>query len=205
METYIKIIAWIISMMIVIMVFALPIILIIWIVKNKNQNTTKINEITTPTEEKKSFQEVHYKNIQSTENNCLYIKKPLLTPNEAIFYNKIKNEIYKRNLHIIAKIRLADLIEPKNKIDKKEYYSCFAKIKSKHIDFGIVDNNMNVKYLIELDDSSHRQNTRKERDIFVNETLENTGYKLIRVYNNTNGVNTIIEQLNKDYTIISRD
>lgn len=110
-----------------------------------------------------------------------YTKKYLLTKHEYNFYWKIKPIAERYNLQILAKIRLADLIEPDTGLNKKKYAENFEKIKSLHIDFAIADN-MKIVCLIELDDSSHQQNDRIARDNFVNSVLYNAGYTIIHTY-----------------------
>lgn len=111
-----------------------------------------------------------------------YHKKMLLTKNEYYFFKKLKELTDKDNLQILAKIRLADLIEVNNGLSKSEWGTYFGKIKSKHIDFAIADN-MKIVALIELDDSSHQKFDRVHRDIFVNAALNAAGYTVVR----TNG------------------
>ena len=84
------------------------------------------------------------------------------------------------NLTIISKIRLADLIESNNKFN----YSDFNKIRSKHIDFALCDKHTLMPLLlIELDDNSHNQYERRQRDDFVNQSLVQSGYKILRIRN----------------------
>ena len=124
------------------------------------------------------------------ENYYPYRMKYLLTQNEFNFYNRLKEITNPLNLQILAKIRLADLIEvDTNQINKKDYMKYFSKIKSKHIDFAIC-NEMNVIALLELDDSSHNRADRQERDYFVNSVLLKAGYTVIR----TNGNLDIVRQ-----------
>lgn len=123
-----------------------------------------------------------YRSKHSYKNNRFlpYRKKYLLTKNEWIFYKKLKPLADRYGLGIIAKIRLADLIEVDTK-KTKEFGRFFSRISSKHIDFGLVNpENMEVRYLIELDDSSHSRPDRMERDDFINRVCEKTGYVLIR-------------------------
>lgn len=121
-----------------------------------------------------------------------YRKKYLLTKNEWSFYKKLKPVADKYGLCVIAKIRFADLVEVDTS-KTKEYGKYFSKISSKHIDFGLVKpENMEVVYLIELDDKSHEKPSRIERDKFVNAVCEKTGYVLIRTYNNITEVERII-------------
>ena len=79
-------------------------------------------------------------------------------------------------------VRLADLIEPKPKAENPFWMECFNKIKAKHIDFALADEDTSIVALIELDDSSHARPDRVERDDFVNAVLANTGYTLLRTY-----------------------
>ena len=130
-----------------------------------------------------------------------YIARTILTENEQDFYNKIKEYVYSQGLHIITKIRLADLIEPKvNQYqNRSEWQIDFNKINAKHIDFAIVNNNMQILFLIELDDRTHNYADRKERDEFVNISLVNAGYTLLRVYNNDEKVSNKINYLEKKH------
>ena len=112
----------------------------------------------------------------------LYNPKPILTGREYEFSKKIKPLADELGLSIYTKVRLADLIEPKPKSENPLWMECFNKIKSKHIDFALADDDTNIIALIELDDSTHARQDRVERDIFVNAVLENTGYTLLRTY-----------------------
>jgi hypothetical protein len=121
-----------------------------------------------------------------------YKKKYLLTKNEWAFYKKLKPVADRYGYNIIAKIRLADLVEVDTS-QTKEYGKYFPKISSKHIDFGLVNpENMEVLYLIELDDRSHQRADRIERDKLVNALCEKVGYTLIRTYNDTEEVERVL-------------
>lgn len=133
----------------------------------------------------------HIENIA----NLPYQKKYLLTRNEYYFYKKLQTYTEKHNLQILAKIRLADLIEVKKGLSNSDWNRYFSKIKSKHIDFAIVDN-MKILCLIELDDSTHNQNDRKERDLFVNSALSQAGYKVFHTYGNTKDIEEYIQSIN---------
>jgi len=135
------------------------------------------------------------------ESNSAYKSKLLLTANEQDFYNKMKGYVYSQGLHIITKIRLADLIEPKaNQYrNRSEWTTNFNKISAKHIDFAIVNNDMKILFLIELDDNTHNYSDRQNRDEFVNKALLDNGYMLLRVYNNNQGVDNIINCLKNNF------
>ncbi len=59
-------------------------------------------------------------------------------------------------------------------------YRALNSIKSKHVDFVICDKNLMAKWIIELDDSSHQNPDRAERDIFVDKSLTDCGYSILR-------------------------
>ena len=115
------------------------------------------------------------------KNRNIYHRAELLTKNERLFYERLRQRINPNELQILAKIRLADLIEVNQNQTKAEWGKAFNRIKSKHVDFAIA-RNMNVMIIIELDDSSHYKSDRKERDNFVDEILLNAGYKVVRTY-----------------------
>ncbi len=122
-----------------------------------------------------------------------YKPKLLLTKHEFWFYNSLKKVTEPLGLQILAKIRLADLVDPMPNADRKEWYRDFAKVQSKHIDFAVCDN-MKVILLIELDDKSHEQSERKERDVFVNAVLSSAGYTLIRTYGETEPIKQALDE-----------
>lgn len=121
-----------------------------------------------------------------------YKKKYLLTKNEWYFYKSLKPLCDQYNLHIIAKVRFADLVEVDSNLTK-EYNKYFNRIKSKHIDFVLTNpDNMEVKFLIELDDKTHERQDRRKRDIFVNRVCEENDYKLIHTYGDVQEIEKVI-------------
>ena len=84
-------------------------------------------------------------------------------------------------LRICPKVRLLDLVEPKKGTDGKQRQTLLNKIQSKHVDFAICDEKLNVLLILELDDSSHDTETRKQRDTFVDSVLTGSGYKILHV------------------------
>ena len=129
-----------------------------------------------------------------------YRRKHLLTKHEWQFYKNLKDIADKLNLCVLAKVRLADLIEVSAEADAKEKRTYLNKIKSKHIDFMLCrKENLFPELIIELNDSSHKKEDRVKRDIFVEKVLEKTGYKIIFVYGSDDLEKQISEKLtNKD-------
>ena len=124
-----------------------------------------------------------------------YEPKYLMTINEKAQFRKLQNWAHKNGYYIFTKVRLLDLITPRN--DISNYKGALWKIQAKHVDFLICDKSISVKYIIEIDDNSHKQTDRIERDKFVVEVLRACGYKVLQTYNITD------EQLNDIYKSIN--
>lgn len=109
--------------------------------------------------------------------NCFLPKENPMTETEKIFLSYLKPFTDKYNLIIIPQVQLQSIFKVSNNKD----ISNFNKIKSKSIDFAIVDNKYNYKIFIELDDYTHNQANRIKRDTFVNNLFYLCNLKLIRV------------------------
>ena len=92
--------------------------------------------------------------VNTNLNNKKYItKKNPMTETEKKFINTLKEYTNKYNLIILPQVQLQSIFIPINKKD----ISSFNKIKSKSIDFAIVDKMYNYKLFIELDDYTHNR------------------------------------------------
>jgi hypothetical protein len=107
-------------------------------------------------------------------------KGNLLTPAELKFLG-VLDQVIGSHYRIMAQVRLADIIKVKSGLDNSTRSSAFNRIKAKHLDFVACDpSDMSVKFAIELDDSSHRQAKRKERDAFLEKAMQGAGVPLFR-------------------------
>jgi hypothetical protein len=98
---------------------------------------------------------------------------------ERSFYGVLK-QVVGDQLDIFGKVRLADVIGVVKGTDKWQTH--FNKISSKHVDFLLCDPKLVAPVLvIELDDSSHKQLKRQERDKFVNDALADAGLPILHV------------------------
>ncbi|NLP25930.1 MAG: DUF2726 domain-containing protein [Clostridiales bacterium] len=114
-----------------------------------------------------------------------YVKKTLLSKNELRFYEKLRQITKKYDVHILSKIRMADIVEVKKGLKREEWSKYFNKIKSKHVDFALAEpDTLEILVLIELDDKSHAQKDRIERDIFVDKVYSVTNIPIIHTYGN---------------------
>ena len=116
-----------------------------------------------------------------TSEAPVYKRKYLLTKHEWTFYKALKPIADKLGFVILAKIRMADLVETVADTNS-DYYRGFGKVKAKHVDFALArPDNLYIELLIELDDNSHTEGN--ERDAFVESVYAAVGYKLLRVRN----------------------
>lgn len=140
------------------MFIILILIIIITILEKKIQNNNEEIKI----DENKNYAEYYNK------------KDYLLTPTELKFYKLLKNITDKLGYSIFVQVPLYELVNHKN-------YKYFNKIKSKSIDFVITQKNCKILLCIELDDKTHENIKRIERDKFVNKLFKDLGINLIRI------------------------
>lgn len=154
----------------------LPIIVLCFLLFTKNTNSNGYDHDTGRQQE--TIIRKEESNIPKRNNYAqAYQAKYLLTRNEWYEFKKLKKYAAELNIHICPKVRLLDLVEPRK---GEKYMSYLGKIQSKHVDFVLCDQDLRIKAILELDDNSHNQQDRKERDLFVDEVLQSVGYRVIR-------------------------
>lgn len=166
----------------------ITILIILFIYYMNNKSNKNLKEITQNQKEKTTIK-------KQKELLPYKLNQNIFTDSERFFYKILKEITYNMDLIIMTKVRLADIIYT-NKYD----YTYFNKIKAKHIDFVLIDSNGKIKLLIELDDRSHENYERKERDNFLNEIFKNLNINLLRIpakyiYNQKELENKIKESL----------
>ena len=143
---------------------------------NLNANVNTITNVVQNTDTNND-----YVNVNTNKKYWYYSKKQLLTNHEKYYYNALIGYANKYNFHLLAKVRLADLIEA----DERNYSNkqfAFYKIQAKHIDFALCDkSNLEPVLIIEIDDNTHNDAERIKRDNFVDEVLNKTGYKIVHL------------------------
>ena len=104
----------------------------------------------------------------------------ILTPSEQYFYRVLSSTVNGQAI-IMAKVRIADLLKVRKSIKQKHFWSYFSKISQKHIDFVLLDpSTLKTICLIELDDKSHHQFNRSQRDKFVDKIMQQAEIPLYR-------------------------
>lgn len=138
----------------------------------------------------------YYKDKRENDELLDYRPCHLLTGNELYFYLQLKPIADDLGLVVLAKIRMADLVEPNYARNDRGYYYFFNRVKAKHIDFALCKpENLQVELLIELDDPSHQRKDRKKRDRFIEAVYEESGYTLLRLYSDDNIEKLVLDAL----------
>lgn len=116
-------------------------------------------------------------NINNNNNQeIIYKSKPLLTKCEIEFYNKLVKIEDCGNYKVIPQVNLASIIE---KVSSNRYQSELYR----NIDFGVFSKDLSKLFLlIELNDNTHNDQSRKIRDNKVKNICSNANIKLITFY-----------------------
>ncbi len=104
----------------------------------------------------------------------------MLSPAELNFYRVLQTAVSDWAI-IFTKIRLGDLFYPKagNRGENTSYRN---KIQLKHVDFLLCDpQTLKPMMAIELDDTTHQQKKRRERNEFVDGVFDAAGLPLLHV------------------------
>jgi very-short-patch-repair endonuclease len=103
-------------------------------------------------------------NKGGTEDYPYEKEQTLFTPAERSFLGMLEQAVDGK-LRIMGKVRLADIVKVKNGNNKSARQKAFNRIQSKHVDFLACDTaTLGVKFVVELDDKSHNQSERQDRD-----------------------------------------
>lgn len=106
------------------------------------------------------------------------IRDQFLSPTELAFYHALVLVVGARTV-VCMKVRLADVFFVAR---PHEHRAAFNRIAQKHIDFLVCDpGSLRPLFGIELDDSSHTQLDRQERDDFVDRAFAAARLPLVRV------------------------
>ncbi len=123
---------------------------------------------------------------RSTDKKCLSNESKkykkigqLFTTSEKRFYQALI-EAVDDDVIVMGKVRVADLITPSNGKDNKQWWALFNKISRKHFDFVLIRNKtLSPICAIELNDKTHKEKHRQERDEFLLEACNSANFKLI--------------------------
>lgn len=106
------------------------------------------------------------------------LRDDFLSPAEFSFY-KVLVSLVSSRLTVLTKVRLADIFFVAR---PKKYISYFNRISQRHVDFLLcTPNAMKPVAGIELDDASHNQAARRQRDKFVDKVFQAAGLPLLHM------------------------
>lgn len=162
----------------------LIIVIIILIVKiNKKDNNTNADNIKNTIDSNK----IEKCNSDSPISYKKYYKPKIYitTLNEMKFYNVLLEIAKELDYILFSQVSLYNIVSMQNNLDYSTHTKYFNKIASKSIDFVLVDKKCRIRLCIELDDSSHKKQSRIQRDKFINELFKELEIDLLRypVYN----------------------
>ena len=118
-------------------------------------------------------------NLWLRKNKFPYaLKKYYLTQAELAFL-KILREAVGLNYEIVPQVSLKSIVKVK---DNNNYYTYQNKIDRKILDFVLFSkSDFNPLLIVELDDSSHQQSERIDRDKFIDKVAEVTKLPILHV------------------------
>jgi hypothetical protein len=110
--------------------------------------------------------------------NLFRQKHSLFTRAERSFLG-VLDQATEGQYRVFGKVRVADVLSTAKGLDKSTRASAFNQIKAKHFDFVLCDpNTLDIKAVVELNDKSHNNRQRVERDKFLRMACRSAGLPL---------------------------
>ncbi|HVZ64020.1 MAG TPA: DUF2726 domain-containing protein [Lacunisphaera sp.] len=110
-----------------------------------------------------------------------YLRKSLFSAAERSFLGLLEAQL-PPGVRVFGKVRLEDILGVKSGLERGERQSALNRIRSKHVDFLLVRaNDLAPLAGIELDDRSHEEEDRQERDAFVDSAFASAGLPLLHI------------------------
>lgn len=107
------------------------------------------------------------------------LRERLVTKAELRFYRALQKAVMD-DFDVFPMVRIADVLTVPAEIPQRRKW--LNKILAKHVDFVLCDpGSLAPRMAIELDDASHDQPDRQERDQFVDHAFESAGLPLLRI------------------------
>lgn len=129
--------------------------------------------------------------VEKATTDIKYEKKPIMSDYEIMFYNRMKD--LETEYNIVPQLVLSSVVDKKS---KQKYRSELYRI----IDFAIFSKDYSkLLFLIELNDNTHNQRKRKDRDLKVKKICNSAKIKLITFYTKyPNEKDYIINRIKKE-------
>lgn len=121
-------------------------------------------------------------NAATPKEGVYYLRKTLFSPAERSFLGVMETMLPKDEVRVFGKVRLEDIFGVKKGLSAGERQGARNRINRKHVDFLLVRaSDLSPVAGIELDDSSHDEEDRQQRDAFVDTVFASAGLPLIHV------------------------
>lgn len=121
------------------------------------------------------------KNQPSSGSSPYQLRGPLFTPAERSFLG-VLNSVLKDDVHIFGKVRVADVLTTVKGMNPSNRQKAFNKISAKHFDFVLCNkDDYSIICAIELNDKSHNNKQRQQRDAFLENACEAASLPLIQI------------------------
>lgn len=105
----------------------------------------------------------------------------LFTPAEFHFLHTLRAAL-PAHLEVFGKVRVADVLRPVEKLDRKAWRSAFNRITGKHLDFILCERDSGrLVCALELNDRSHSRLERQERDKFIVTACREANFPLLMI------------------------
>lgn len=115
------------------------------------------------------------------ETSVYQSRQFLLSKAERSFYGVLLQAVRDRAV-VMAKVRVADVLEPEHGVGGSRWQKAFNRISSKHFDFVLCKpDDLSIVAAIELDDKSHNKRQRGQRDEFLNKACGSAQLPLHRI------------------------
>ena len=117
----------------------------------------------------------------SARADIYFLRKSLFTPAERSFLGVLDASL-PPGVRVYGKVRLEDIIGVKKGLGRSEYQAAKNRINRKHVDFLLVrTSDLAPVAGLELDDASHEEEERQQRDSFVDAAFASAGLPLLHV------------------------
>lgn len=118
---------------------------------------------------------------QHSESNPYYKSPVLFSPAERSFLGVLEQAVGE-GYRVFGKVRVADVVSVKSLANRSAWQRAFNGIRSKHFDFVLCSRgDLSVVAAVELDDQSHQQPKRRERDGFLAGVCQAIALPLVQV------------------------
>ncbi len=109
------------------------------------------------------------------------LKNTFFTRSEKPFFDELQKQNNNRYT-ILSKVRMEDIVNVVSGLERKKSYGLRSRIKSRHIDFVILEKSFGkILAVIELDGHSHNWKGSQKGDNLKNEVFAAVGVKFYRV------------------------